>query len=206
MNAPLPLGQRLRVRAQLMEVDDDGRRAVLRQRVVTGTAATPDAVVADIFAVVKLDVGPDAAAAASVGRSSRAVARVPEAARELAFWRLRPDAGLGFAMLTGDFNPIHWVRPYARAMGHRSTILHGFATLARTIEGLHRGLLSGATDRLSMVDVRFTRPLLLPARVGLYVDGRQVAVGDAPGGPAYLTGRFAVAGDSAGDFPGGDRE
>ena len=40
-------------------------------------------------------------------------------------------------------------------------------------------------------DVKFTRPLTLPARVGVYVtDDRSVFVGDAPSGPAYLTGRF----------------
>ena len=201
MNAPLPLGERLRVRARLMSVDDDGRRAVLRQRVVTGTAAVADAVVADIFAIVRLGEGKDPTSSRpQPPRQPRTVARVSGSARELAFWRLRPDSGLGFALLTGDFNPIHWVRPYARAMGHRSTILHGFATLARTIEGLNRGLFSGATDRLSMIDVRFTRPLVLPSRVGLYVDGRQVAVGDAPGGPAYLTGQFAVTGEATADF------
>jgi hypothetical protein len=201
MNAPLPLGKPLVVRARLERVDDDGRRAVLHQRVVTGTATEPEAVVAHIFAIV-----PSGATAATNGagpaggavRPRKEAARVPAGARELAFWRLRPDTGLGFAFLTGDFNPVHWVRPYARAMGHRSPILHGFATLARAIEGLQRALFAGDTDRLASIDVRFTRPLVLPARVGLYVDGRQLTVGDAPGGPAYLAGSFVARGD-AGD-------
>ena len=30
-------------------------------------------------------------------------------AREVQRTRLRADAGLGFAKLTGDFNPIHWL-------------------------------------------------------------------------------------------------
>ena len=39
--------------------------------------------------------------------------------------------------------------------------------------------------------IGFTRPLVMPADVGVYIgeDGA-LAVGDAPGGPAYLTGRF----------------
>jgi acyl dehydratase len=214
MNAPLPQGQRLQVRARLESVDDDGRRAVLRQRVITGTAAVPEAVVADIFAIIKLGPSegpkppalwlrrakPASANAIPLSSASKGTngapkprkesARVPADARELAFWRLRPDTGLGFALLTGDFNPVHWVRPYARALGHRSTILHGFATLARAIEGLNRGLFAGDVDRLASIDVRFTRPLVLPARVGLYLDGRHLTVGDAPGGPAYLDGHF----------------
>ena len=40
--------------------------------------------------------------------------------------------------------------------------------------------------------MRFTRPLVLPARVGVYVRGDKVWVGDAPGGPAYLEGTFKI--------------
>jgi acyl dehydratase len=190
LKAPLPLGQPLLVRARLESVEDDGRRAVLRQRVITGTAAEPDAVVADIFAIVPLARRNDADGSNGAPKRRKESARVPAGARELAFWKLAPSTGLGFALLTGDFNPVHWVGAYARAMGHRSTILHGFATLARAIEGLNRGLFAGDVDRLASVDVRFTRPLVLPRRVGLYVDGRHLTVGDAPGGPAYLAGNF----------------
>ena len=49
-------------------------------------------------------------------------------------------AGLEFAFLTGDFNPVHWVRRYARAAGFASPILHGFAMMARTMESLGRTL------------------------------------------------------------------
>ena len=41
--------------------------------------------------------------------------------------------------------------------------------------------------------MRFTRPLVLPARVGVYVRGDKVWVGDAPGGGAYLEGTFRSA-------------
>ena len=44
-----------------------------------------------------------------------------------------------------------------------------------------------------MLDVRFVRPLILPAKVGLYVDGQGgVWVGDAPGGPAYMQGSYTL--------------
>ena len=116
-------------------------------------------------------------------------ARVPVDAREIAFFKLRDDAGLDFAKLTGDFNPVHWVPRWAKAFGFRNVILHGFGTLARAIEALNRGLFAGDVDALAEVDVRFTRPLVLPARVGVYVRGNQLWVGDAPGGPA-LSRRF----------------
>ena len=62
----------------------------------------------------------------------REPSRVPGDARELSFWNLSASAGLEFAKLTGDFNPIHWVPAYARASGFRNVILHGFATMETT--------------------------------------------------------------------------
>jgi hypothetical protein len=117
---------------------------------------------------------------------------VPAHARELWYGRIRRDAGLDFAKLTGDFNPIHWIPAYAKASGFKSTILHGFATMARAFEGLNNSVVAPGA-RLGAIDVKFTRPLLLPAKVGIYVDDHGgVFVGDAPGGPAYLMGTYEV--------------
>lgn len=186
INAPLPAKETLHARARLEGIDDDGRRAVLHQRVATGTEATPEAVVAHLYAVVPLGGG-------GGGKKKRERPRVPHGAEELQRWRLRPDAGLDFAKLTGDFNPVHWVRPYARAFGFRNTILHGFSTMARAMEGLQRTLFAGSVRAIRTFDVKFTKPLVLPAKVGLYVRGDTCWVGDAPGGPAYLEGRFETS-------------
>jgi hypothetical protein len=186
LRRPLPSGEPLQVRAHLAQVDDDGRRAVLRQRAITGTADAPDALVADLYAVVPLFPKE----ARSDGR--REVPHVPEDAQELACWTLAADAGLTFAALTGDINPVHWLRPWARALGFQSTILHGFATLSRTFEALNRTQFGGRTDRLCTLDVKFTRPLVLPATVRLYLANQHVFVGEAPGAPAYLTGTFTA--------------
>lgn len=197
MNAPLPQGEGLHVRAWLQDIDDNGRRAVLHQRVVTGTSAEPEAAVADLYAIVPTGSKAEASgngerkpAARPDGAARKDKSRVPIDAEELARWRIRTDAGLDFAKLTGDFNPVHWIRPYARAFGFRSTILHGFSTMARAIEGLNRNLFAGSTNTLRVFDSKFTRPLILPAQVGLYARGQRVWVGDAPGGPAYLEGTF----------------
>jgi acyl dehydratase len=190
---PLPAGVPLRARARLESIDDNGRRVVLHQIVVTGTASDPDLVTGHLYAIVPLGERNGEARPAPSTRGSgtpKDRPRVPQDAEELARWSLRNDAGLDFAKLTGDFNPVHWVGPYARAFGFRNTILHGFSTMARTMEGLQRGLFSGSTRALRVLDVRFTKPLVLPARVGLYVHAGTVFVGDAPGGPAYLEGSF----------------
>lgn len=206
MNTPLPADEPLEVRAWLHGIDDNGRRAVLHQKVITSTASAPDAVVADLFAIVPLGDGGGKGKAAGKrnGRSgkngngaARATApetrerpRVPDDAEEIGRWRLRADAGLDFAKLTGDFNPVHWIPPYAKAFGFRNTILHGFSTMARAIEGLQRGPFAGSVRALRVFDCKFTRPVVLPCKLGLYVRGQEVYVGDAPGGPAYLVGTF----------------
>ena len=122
---------------------------------------------------------------------------MPACAREIARIRADAQAGLSFAALTGDVNPIHWLGPYARAFGFRRPILHGFATMARAWEGLVRTLAKGDPTRLAFVDARFVQPLPFPADVGLFVDdARGVWVGDAPGGVAYLEGSFGLRGDA----------
>ena len=188
VRAPLPLGQPLHVSARLLDVDDDGRRARLHQRAVTGTRETPEALITDLFVIVPLGRSDGG------GAAKRERARIPRGAREIAYLRIGADAGLSFAKLTGDFNPVHWVPAYARAMGFGNVILHGFSTMARTFEGLSRHLWAGDTHRLRVLDVRFTRPLVLPASVGLYIDRveneQRVYVGDAPGGPAHLAGTY----------------
>jgi hypothetical protein len=183
INAPIPADRPLHVVARLEDIDDDGRRAVLHQRVITSTDAYENALVADLYAIVPLARGQNGA------RKERP--RVPRGAHELAYFRIGAKAGLDFAKLTGDFNPIHWIPAAARASGFKNVILHGFGTLARTFEVLVRAKLAGDAGALAMIDVRFTRPLVLPASVGVFVteDG-QVFVGDAECGPAYLTGTY----------------
>jgi hypothetical protein len=195
VRAPLPQGVPLHVRVRLAGVDDNGQRAILDQEIITGTDKEPDALVCHLYAYVPLGKGKASDGAAGAKASPRPAkkdrARVPVDARELAFWRIPATAGLDFAKLTGDFNPVHWVPAYARAMGFRSTILHGFGTLARAYEGLGKTVYAGSARSITGVDVRFTRPLVLPARVGLYLaPEHRIFVGDAPGGGAYLEGTY----------------
>jgi hypothetical protein len=196
-HAPLPSGQPLQVRARIESIDDDGRRVIITQRIVTGTSKAPDAIVADLRAFVPLakDKGalsktPPPAPPRLRGGEEKKRPTVPADAREIAFFKIGPDAGLEFAKLTGDFNPIHWLAPYAKASGFKGCILHGFGTLARAVEALNRGRFAGDVGHLHVIDARFVRPLLLPARVGAYIKDGGIWIGDAPGGGAYLEGKF----------------
>ena len=184
LHAPLPAGETLHVRARLESIDESDSRAVLSTRIVTGTRSAPDALEATLQAFVPL------------GRKERGAKkeplRVPAEAETLERVVLDARAGLRFATLTGDFNPIHWIPPYARAAGFRGAILHGFGTFARAFEALTQQRLGGDPHALRQIEARFTRPLVLPGRVGVYVGPApgQLWVGDAPGAEAYLTGTY----------------
>lgn len=185
VNDVLRLERELLVRGRVLRLDVNEHRARVTTELVTGTREAPDALVAELTAQVPL------AKESSPRGPRKAPPTVPQGAHELAFLRLSPDAGLHFAALTGDFNPLHWVPAWARAAGFRGCILHGFGTMARAVETLHRVRFAGDTRLLRELEVRFTRPLVLPARVGVYVrpDGG-LWVGDAPGGTSYLEGHY----------------
>jgi len=186
---PLPMGQSLTLKAHLEGVDDDGSRAKLHQRLVTTVGDSDSGLLSDIFAYVPL---------ARKKRSGprRGPPTVPLNAVEVGRRRLGKSAGLDFARLTGDFNPVHWIGPYAKMAGFRGIILHGFATAALAVEAVVAAKWLGNPHKLGGLEVRFTRPLVLPARVGVFLgppeeDGRiPLAVGAAPGGEAYMLGHI----------------
>lgn len=190
VRAPIPADEPLSVSARLESIDDDGRRALLQVRVVTSTPSVKEALVADMFSLVPLGGGKGAGNGSAKKEAKKEYPRVPDDAREVAFFEMGASAGLDFAKLTGDFNPIHWIPAAARAAGFPNVILHGFGTMARAIEGLNRGVFTGDVARIKKWSCRFTKPLVLPAKAALLVKGNELFVAVAPGGPAYLVGNF----------------
>ena len=189
IRGPVPAGEPLHIRARIAAIDESESRVVITTRIETGVAAAPDALIAELRAYVPLGGG----RATKNGKQGAPPLVIPADARELARPRLSASAGLDFAKLTGDFNPIHWVAPYARAAGFRSCILHGFGTLALAASAVVRTQLAGDAGRLELLDVRFTRPLVLPATVGVYVTtAGELFVGDAPGAAPYLAGTCQI--------------
>ncbi len=193
VNGPLPTDQPLHTTAQLLSMERSERKVRLHQQLRTGPADQPDAVVADVYAVVPLPRPKDAPRG-----PKRDPALVPADWRELGTLEASANAGWEFALLTGDFNPIHWLTPAARMAGFRSVILHGFGTMAKAAECVTRHRLSGDVHALRRVDVRFVKPLVLPARARIFIgheafeDAHGLAVGSAAGGPAVMLGRYSL--------------
>jgi acyl dehydratase len=75
-------------------------------------------------------------------------------------WRLGGDLGRRYAAVSGDRNPIHMHSLTAKPLGFPAAIAHGMWTKARALAALEPRL----PDAFA-VDVRFRRPILLPAKV-----------------------------------------
>ncbi len=105
-------------------------------------------------------------------------------------WRLGGDLGRRYAAVSGDRNPIHMHSLTAKPLGFPGAIAHGMWTKARCLAALESRL----PDAFG-VDVRFRKPILLPARVELasVAEGEEIAfaVRDAKRQTPHLDGRVA---------------
>jgi acyl dehydratase len=112
---------------------------------------------------------------------------IPEDLPAGAEWRLGGDLGRRYAAVSGDRNPIHMHALTAKPLGFPGAIAHGMWTKARCLAALESRL----PDAFA-VDVRFRRPIVLPARVEFSSspDGEQIpfAVRDAKKQTLHLEG------------------
>jgi acyl dehydratase len=103
-------------------------------------------------------------------------------------WRLGGDLGRRYAAVSGDRNPIHMHSLTAKPLGFPAAIAHGMWTKARCLAALDSRL----PDAFA-VDVRFRKPILLPARVEFATAsaGEEIAfaVRDAKRQTPHLDGR-----------------
>jgi len=103
-------------------------------------------------------------------------------------WRLGGDLGRRYAAVSGDRNPIHMHSLTARPLGFPGAIAHGMWTKARCLAALE-----GRLPDAFAVEVRFRKPIVLPARVEFLdaVEGEEIgfAVRDAKRHTPHLDGR-----------------
>lgn len=106
-------------------------------------------------------------------------------------WKLPGDLGRRYAGVSGDRNPIHMHSLTAKPLGFPGAIAHGMWTKARALAQLESELPNSFE-----VDVRFRKPVLLPARVAFAEQGsgKEIlfAVRDAKQGTPHLDGRVTA--------------
>ncbi len=121
-------------------------------------------------------------------RSARAVASAPEA-----IWKIPGDIGRRYGAVSGDRNPIHLHNVSAKLFGMPRAIAHGMWLKARVLAALQSELPQRFT-----AEVRFKRPVLLPATVGFSTnktaDGRAFSLHDAKRGIPHLEGHVGAPG------------
>ena len=106
-------------------------------------------------------------------------------------WKLPGDLGRRYAGVSGDRNPIHMHSLTAKPLGFPGAIAHGMWTKARALAQLESEL----PDSFE-ADVRFRKPVLLPARV-VFAErdsDKEIlfAVRDAKKGTPHLDGRVTA--------------
>jgi acyl dehydratase len=82
-----------------------------------------------------------------------------------AILRISPGQIRRYAAVGGDHNPIHTSSVGAKLFGFPTSIAHGMFSAAAVLANLEASLPEAVT-----YSVRFGKPVLLPASVGLYVD------------------------------------
>ena len=187
LHQPLPANEPIFLRSRLLAIEETDSSKRFTVEIESGTQTAPAALHALLKTYLPLAKKPYPSA-------KKERPRIPLDAKELRYLRLAPDAGGDFALLTGDINPIHWFAPYAKLAGFRGCILHGFASLALVYEAFARARCAGRPHAIQRLNIRFSRPLRLPARVGIYTTPHDNAIflGDAPGAPPYLQGSITL--------------
>lgn len=148
VNGTLPLGEDILVQARLASLSEENNRARVSVEILSGTSQQPDAVVATLH--VTFILGP------KQHSGTREVP--PEPAWEtVGQWETLPRDGLNFALLTGDFNPIHWIDVAGKMSPFKAKVLHGFGMFVRTYEVLAQ------EGPVRSMGVRFLKPVPLPS-------------------------------------------
>jgi len=101
--------------------------------------------------------------------------------------RITPGQIRHYASVGGDHNPIHTNPIAAKLFGFPTVIAHGMFTAAAVLANIEGQLPDGVK-----YSVRFAKPVVLPARAGLYVDrisdGWQLTLRNLTKGDPHLTG------------------
>jgi acyl dehydratase len=131
---------------------------------------------------------PDAVVPGMRGQLRSDFESLPAEAPASAEWKLPGDLGRRYAGVSGDRNPIHMHSLTAKPLGFPGAIAHGMWSKARALAQLESKL-----PQSFEADVRFRKPILLPARVefaGREQEGEILfAVRDAKKGTPHLDGR-----------------
>lgn len=147
INGELPRDEKLMVQAKISQVDERNGLARVSVQIKTGTVTEPELVEAVLHMAFILP---------NFKKMKRTEKIDQKNWQTLGEWSATRDDGFKFALLTGDFNPIHWVGPFAKLSSFGQMVLHGFGVFARSFEFL--------PEPIKQIDIRFLKPVKLPSQ------------------------------------------
>lgn len=145
-------GETLTLTGELVSVDENDVRIALSIKVVTSTIRHNHAIDATIHCMLPKQSLPEQT------RSKSSSERNWETAGA---WAVDGYDGLRFALLTGDFNPVHWADHAAKNSPFRQKVLHGFASLSLCWAALQTR--EPPEQSICRITGRFFRPVPLPS-------------------------------------------
>lgn len=188
IHQPLQRNAALHLSGSLMDVSQEPDRIRIHTQVRVLNAQRELAMVIDSYSTVPQGK--------SKSKKAAGTSADEESFITVGQWTAQFHDGLNFAMLTGDFNPIHTLPAIGRRSRFKTLILHGFGQLARTFE-----CIQNAGHTISALDVRWIKPLTLPnadltVQVGAHAsaDGWRSLRLMAKDGSLHMVGRFREQG------------
>lgn len=146
VHGKLPREQKLLIQAKIANVDERNGLARVSVQITTGTITQPELVETVLHMAFILP---------HFEKTKRTETVDQKTWQHLGEWSATADDGLKFALLTGDFNPIHWITPLAKLSNFGQKVLHGFGVFARSFELL--------PETIQQIDIRFLKPVKLPS-------------------------------------------
>lgn len=104
---------------------------------------------------------------------------------EKARWNLPNGQGMQYGLISKNIDPIHISNVTAKLMGHKSAIMHGMWTVARSMSEY------GQMKYPFELNVNFLSPIFLPATVIYSENGAQFSVHSIDKSKTHLTARFS---------------
>lgn len=198
---PLLVDERAHYETRVIDIDQNERRVRAKvQTIVRANDAQGEEIfrnIMDLHAPLKRGAPKEGPAKAKTPFVRPIFPFVHDELRLLEEFKMGADAGADYALVSGDFNPVHWSSVAAKASGFKSSFLQGYASKALMAHSVIKNVLRGAGAALESVQVDFRKPVFLPARFGIYMGPavensgavtRELALGKAPGGEALITG------------------
>ncbi|WP_343580122.1 MaoC/PaaZ C-terminal domain-containing protein [Acinetobacter sp.] len=147
IDGDIPRNEKLLIQAKIAHVDERNGLARVSVQIITGTITQPALVETVLHMAFMLP---------HFKKAKRTETRDEKSWQSVGEWSATADDGFKFALLTGDFNPIHWVGPLAKMSSFGQKVLHGFGMFARSFELL--------PEPIQQIDVRFLKSVKLPSK------------------------------------------